>query len=70
MEWFANEALPAELSTHQVRQLHSEVRKAHMSIPNPEKNKNSKILVIEAFSPPRFKTECEGVGFQARSIDL
>lgn len=27
-------------------------------------------MVVEVFSPPRFKTECERVGFQARSIDL
>ena len=64
------EALPAELTNHQVRQLQSQVRKSQKQPPHPEKQSKSKIMVIEVFSPPRFKTECEQVGLQARNIDL
>ena len=68
MEWLCEpKHLPAELSTHQVRQLHSEVRKVpYAAFLHPEKQSKSKIMVIEVFSP----TECEQVGLQARNIDL
>eukprot|EP00435_Cladocopium_sp_Y103_P030418 s52_g7.t1 len=64
-EGFIQEALPVEFTSHQVRQLQKQARKVP-SVPTTK----SKILVIEVFSPPRFKPICEEAGFQARSIDL
>eukprot|EP00435_Cladocopium_sp_Y103_P019702 s2149_g4.t1 len=76
-----HESCPVGLTAHQVRQVHSQVKHGitnascstcpkKVSACKPPHASARKVLVIEVFSPPRFKPLCEEAGFQARSIDL
>ena len=57
------------LSSHHMRQLHSQVRKQIDQVEKHAQGTKS-LLVAEVFSPPRFAKAVEGQGFRAVSYDI
>ena len=56
-----------KFSSHQVRQIQSQVKGCALL---EEKPRKSPYLVVEVFSPPRFVPEIEAHGYLGRSIDI
>ena len=61
---------PKNLTSHQSRQLLSQVKHCAAVQSTTSVGHKHKLMVVEVFSPPRFAKVCEQAGFKARSIDL
>ena len=64
----ADTSQPSKLTGHQLRQLRSQVIQGCSVVQRDQAQ--SKRLVVEVFSPPRFATVAEDHGFKAKSVDI